>query len=332
MRAKKERAFNGKRIGVMGKGGSGKSTVTVLLAKSLKNLGYDVCVLDADPTNIGLAQALGIEQPPAPLLDYFADMVFSDGSFVYPAGGDTPLVGADLHIDDLPEMYHGRSPDGIDFFITGKVADIGIGADFVGPIAKIAHEFKPHYPAEAPVILVDYRAGLEDAVSGDIMSLDWIVVVIDATMAAVQMAVHMQEIVNQLKAGEMPFAVYMEDFDPHDLDCQPMVQDIKTPGVLFVLNKVQDELTEQFLRDKLAEKGIDPLGVIYEAVAVAMAGLMGESLIKSPAQVEADWIVQALETAVTHPPIPPQRTHSVKNHDHPQDLVDQHSLNYLNLA
>ncbi|MCZ7666937.1 MAG: hypothetical protein M5U34_06800 [Chloroflexi bacterium] len=30
-----------------------------------------------------MAQALGIEQPPAPLLDYFADMVFSDGSFVY---------------------------------------------------------------------------------------------------------------------------------------------------------------------------------------------------------------------------------------------------------
>lgn len=66
MLEKKEQILNGKRIGIMGKGGSGKSTITALLAKSLRKSNYEVCVLDADPTNVGLAQTLGIEHTPTP--------------------------------------------------------------------------------------------------------------------------------------------------------------------------------------------------------------------------------------------------------------------------
>jgi cellulose biosynthesis protein BcsQ len=47
----------GQRIGLFGRGGSGKSTCTVLLAKALAKAGYVVCVVDADSTNEGLAQA-----------------------------------------------------------------------------------------------------------------------------------------------------------------------------------------------------------------------------------------------------------------------------------
>ena len=40
-----EKPLTGKRIGIFGKGGSGKSTVAVLLAKALKDAGYGVAVL-----------------------------------------------------------------------------------------------------------------------------------------------------------------------------------------------------------------------------------------------------------------------------------------------
>ena len=43
-----DKPLAGQRIGLFGRGGSGKSTCTVLLAKALAQAGYEVCVVDAD--------------------------------------------------------------------------------------------------------------------------------------------------------------------------------------------------------------------------------------------------------------------------------------------
>jgi cellulose biosynthesis protein BcsQ len=48
--------LNGNRIGLFGKGGAGKSTVTVLLARALRKRDYSVCVLDADSTTSGCSR------------------------------------------------------------------------------------------------------------------------------------------------------------------------------------------------------------------------------------------------------------------------------------
>lgn len=79
----------GKRIGVVGKGGSGKSTLVVLLAGALRTRGYEVCILDADSTNIGLHNGLGISLPPDSLMDYFGGMVFSGGMSTIPVNDPT---------------------------------------------------------------------------------------------------------------------------------------------------------------------------------------------------------------------------------------------------
>lgn len=296
MITEKEKALSGKRIGIFGKGGSGKSTVAVLLAKALKKSGYAVCVLDADSTNIGLAQALGIEYPPAPLLDYFGGMVFSGGAVTCPVDDPTPLADAHIAIEDLPAEFCGRSPDGIQFFVAGKMGDKGPGAGCDGPIAKIARDFSPHFEGEQPVTLVDFKAGFEDSARGNITSLDWIIVVVDPTTAAVQMAINMKEMVEQLKAGGLPATAHLEHFDLIELAYQ-LYRDANVKGVLFILNKVRDDLTEQFLRDKLAEKEIEPVGVIHDAPALSMAWLLGEPLIRTPAQAQVQRIVEAIETA-----------------------------------
>ena len=75
----------GQRIGLFGRGGSGKSTCTVLVAKALARAGYAVCVVDADSTNEGLAQALGADKTPDSLLDWLGGTVFSGGPIRKPA-------------------------------------------------------------------------------------------------------------------------------------------------------------------------------------------------------------------------------------------------------
>ena len=106
--------LSGKKIGIFGKGGSGKSTCVVLLANILKDRGYDVCVLDADSTNIGIPQALGIDSPPESLIDYFGGMVFRGGVVTCPVDDPTPLEGAVLSLKRLDGRYWAK-PDQVLF-------------------------------------------------------------------------------------------------------------------------------------------------------------------------------------------------------------------------
>ena len=59
------------KIEIAGKGGSGKSTITALIAKSMAEKGYKVLVIDGDVSNFGLNRLLGMEQPETIMMDYF---------------------------------------------------------------------------------------------------------------------------------------------------------------------------------------------------------------------------------------------------------------------
>ena len=79
------------RIGVFGRGGSDKSTVTVFLARALRRSSYDVCIIDADSMNVGLHRALDVEKHSSSLLEHSGGMVISGGSVTCPVDDPTPL-------------------------------------------------------------------------------------------------------------------------------------------------------------------------------------------------------------------------------------------------
>ena len=251
----------------MGKGGSGKSTATVLLARALRKRGYDVCILDADSTNVGLHQALGLDNPPASLIDYFGGMVFSGGSVTCPVDDPTPLPGAEVALDQLSDRYYARNQAGIFLLTAGKLGDKGPGAGCDGPINKIARDFKVHTEGTSPITLVDFKAGFEDSARGAITSLDWVVVVVDPTNAAVQMAIHMKKMVDQIKAGSPPATSHLESPEMVEL-AQRIFREAKVKDVLVILNRIRDEEMESYLRAKLQQGGIKPIGAIREDPAI----------------------------------------------------------------
>jgi CO dehydrogenase maturation factor len=289
----KNKPLTGTRIGILGKGGSGKSTVTLLLAKALQNHGYDVCVLDADSTNLGLHQGLGIDKCPLPLIDYFGGMVFSGGLVTCPVDDPFPLQGADISFGDLPGEYYVRHSGGILFLAAGKIADQGPGAGCDGPVAKIARDLRIRGFGENPVTLVDFKAGFEDSARGAITSLDWSIVVVDPTNAAIQMASDMVNMVHQMKAGALPATEHLES--PELVEIANMLfRESNIKDVLFVLNRVHDQEMEDFVRSKLRERDITPIGAIREDPLIAMAWLKGTPLEGTEAIKEAERIVEQL--------------------------------------
>jgi CO dehydrogenase nickel-insertion accessory protein CooC1 len=296
------KVLSGRRIGFFGKGGSGKSTAAVLLAQTLQKQGYDVCVLDADSTNLGLHRALGIAHAPVPLLDYFGGMVFSGGQVTCPVDDPTPLAGATVDVARLPSMYDRRSDEGILFLAAGKIGDQGPGAGCDGPVAKIARDLRIQQDADHPVTLIDFKAGFEDSARGAVTSVDWAFVVVDPTLAAIQMASHMKTMVEQIKAGVPPATRHLET--PELVAwAQQVFRGSKVRDVLVILNRIKDAEMERFVSAALAEKGIEPIGVIHEDLTIAMSWLKGTRIEATRVQADVESIVERLEAVTDITPV-----------------------------
>ena len=291
----KTKALSDKRVGIFGKGGAGKSTVVVLLAKVLRDRGYEVCVLDADSTNVGVHQAMGFDESPVPLMEYYGGTVFSGGAVTCPVDDPTSLPKAEVFLDELAQKYV-QSRDGISLLVAGKIGGQGPGAGCDGPISKIARDLKIHRRGEHLVTLVDFKAGIEDSARGVITSLDWAIVVIDPTNASIQMAADMKHMVDQIRAGVLPATDHLQD--PELVETAKRVfREANIKDVLYVLNRVRDKEMESYMRRRLEEKGVEPIGVIHEDTSIAMAWLEGKLLDETVVRQDTESIIRELEAA-----------------------------------
>jgi CO dehydrogenase nickel-insertion accessory protein CooC1 len=286
----------GKRLGVFGKGGSGKSTAAVLLARGLRDRGYDVCVLDADSTNIGLPLILGIDKSPEPLMEYFGGMVFSGGLVTCPVDDPSLLPGNEIYLDELPPKYYRQNRLGISLLVAGKIGDQGPGAGCDGPISKIARDIRIRKHGEAPITLVDFKAGFEDTARGVITGLDWAIVVVDPTTAAVEMAANMKDMVKQIKNGKLPATRHLETLDLVAMANKLFIE-ARIKGVMYLLNKIGNSDMENYLRTKLAERGIQPSGIIHEDPSISISWLRGTPLKVKKSQGDIFGFIETLEAA-----------------------------------
>jgi CO dehydrogenase maturation factor len=277
----KRRILEGRKIGFFGKGDSGKSTAVVLIGRALAAAGYTVCIVDADSTNIGLHQALGIAHPPLPLIDYFGGMVFSGGRVTCPVDDPTPLEGA-------PNIY---------LLAGGKLGEWGAGAGCDGPISKIVRDVDVRFDAKPVVTLVDFKAGFEDTARGVVTRLDWAIVVVDPTQASLIMAGHMKKMVKRIRDGQLPATKHLENAELVTM-ANRLFQDSPIQGVLVVLNKVANQKTEAILKRQLAEQGIKPIGIIHDDPKIGQAWLTGTEFPASVASLDIEAIMVNLENIV----------------------------------
>jgi CO dehydrogenase nickel-insertion accessory protein CooC1 len=291
--------LSGLRLGIFGKGGAGKSTVTVLLARGLVEMGYRPVVLDADSTNIGLAGALGAGSGPQALIDHFGGMVFSGGAVTCPVDDPTPLADSELDLDSLAARYLVETPYGIRLLVGGKMGDLGPGAGCDGPIAKVARDVRVRDGNRTPPLLVDFKAGFEDSARGVLTSLHWAVVVVDPTTASLHMAVHLKKMVEKIREGVLPPTAHLVEPGLADLARRHFTES-RIQGVAAILNRIPDSDVEAYVRGKLeALGGPRVMGVLPELRTLQSQWLRGEEVEAAGLSHEIRSIGRALESLVT---------------------------------
>ena len=183
---------------ICGKGGSGKSTLSALMATGLKNRGYSVLLVDADESNYGLHRMLGISYP-IPLLDNlggkkgFRQMTAS----AFPQTSGALPFKEGMRIDEFPEACIAET-DRIKLLVIGKIHHFGEGcACPMGALSKMVLS-KLEF-AEDEIVIIDTAAGVEHFGRRVDADCDMILDVVDPTFESFVLAKQMRDMA--LKAG-----------------------------------------------------------------------------------------------------------------------------------
>ena len=235
------------KILICGKGGSGKSTLSVLIARSLKNRGYRVLLVDADESNSGLHRLMDISSPVI-LTDHFGgkkgaknkmEQAFSKSPFGLDISDDQKWK-----IADIPKNCV-TTANGITLLTVGKIHHFGAGcACAMGAMSKM---FLANLELEKDeFVIVDTEAGVEHFGRRVEEGCDMIIGLVDPSFESFMLAEKIRE----------------------------MSKNAQT-DVFFVLNKVEEQVKEVMYKHIASEKVIAEIPKTDE---IFMASLEGEAL------------------------------------------------------
>lgn len=235
------------KILICGKGGSGKSTISSLLAKSMARKGYNVLVIDSDESNYGLHRQLGMELPDD-FMNFFGGKRGMGRRIreFFKKGESVSVFDKRWGINDLPEEYLTKK-NGIRLLAIGKIHDFGEGC--ACPMGALAKTLLDNLDVtDKEIVIVDTEAGIEHFGRGVEQGCDVILVVIEPSYESLKLAGKIDEMAKSIG---------------------------KT--IYFVLNKVDDDSRSAML-ESLDQSKVNVAGTVPAITDVFKAGLAGEEL------------------------------------------------------
>jgi CO dehydrogenase maturation factor len=172
------------KIMICGKGGCGKSTITVLLAKAFLERGHRVLIMDADESNLGMGRLLGTAVSGSLLGHLGGKKALQDKMReAFPKGRSLEFFSDKWKIDDIPADCL-TDAEGIQLMPVGKIEAFGEGC--ACPMGVLSKMFLENLETEEnDIVLIDSEAGVEHFGRGVEAGCDIIVGIVDPTYESV---------------------------------------------------------------------------------------------------------------------------------------------------
>ena len=230
------------KIAVSGKGGTGKTTLSALLARALAEEGRPVTAVDADPdANLASALGLPVEEWPEPI----AQMRELIRERTDSSGGYGTYFKLNPDVRDLPERFS-RTVHGVRLLTLGGVSTGGSGC--ICPESALLKALVTHLlmrPNE--VVILDMEAGVEHLGRATAQAVSTMIIVVEPGQQSLQTA----RTIRRLAA------------------------EIRIPRVAAVINKIEPDMDLDALTARLDE--IPLLGALSRDPEIARADFEGRS-------------------------------------------------------
>jgi CO dehydrogenase maturation factor len=216
------------KIVICGKGGSGKSTISALLAQEIAKRGNDVLVMDTDESNFGLYKQLGFVQPKDFMESLGGKKALTEKlmKFMRSDRREELKILDEFTIKDIPEeLMVGEGS--IKLVAIGKIHSFGEGC--ACPMGALAREFLEKLKTNGEYVIVDTDAGIEHFGRGVEAGCDKIVVVVDPSYESVQLSEKISEMGKNL--GK-PVLFILNRMDDNSKELVDLVDKNKMIGAL----------------------------------------------------------------------------------------------------
>jgi CO dehydrogenase maturation factor len=243
IRAQAERKNRSQKMAVCGKGGTGKSTLTALLAEVLRREGYTLLVVDSDESNLGLPRLLGLDTPSTPLVSLLER--FSMGN----RKPDASWLEADrISLESIPREFIVSAPR-MKFLTVGKILDPFQGC--ACQMADLARDFvQKIYLGFKEIMLIDMEAGIESFGRGIERGVDTILTIVEPSFDSLALAEKIRY----------------------------MAEGIGISTIQAILNKIPSAEIEEKLREELKNKKMKVAGAVYLDPQISQTGFIGKKL------------------------------------------------------